>query len=234
MIARGSFFVVDALAFPLPVTVIAELLGLPVADHDRFRGRADGLFPMQTDDPTDPDLDKRVSTAFGETSEYLTDVVRSRRAAPGDDLVSALVTAEVGGYRLDHEEAANVAALFLLAGHVTTTLLSGSAIRTFDEHPKMWAELCTAPGVVPGAVGEVLRLRLRSPGSALSPRARWASAELPGPPTPSSFRGCSPLIRLHVRSPRRSASSSAAVRAQVPSSLSSTGATSASASTCPP
>lgn len=142
---------------------------------------------MQTDDSTDPGLDKRVSTAFGEISEYLTDVARSRRAAPGDDLISALVTAEVGGYRLGHEEAANVAALLLLAGHVTTTLLSGSAIRTFDGHPKMWAEPCAAPGVIPGAVGEVLRLRLRSPGSALSPRARWASAELPGPPIPSSF-----------------------------------------------
>ncbi len=152
------FDLVDALAFPLPVIVIAELLGLPTSDRDLFRAWADNLFSMQVD-PNDPELGPKIAEAMSGINAYLSERCRARRADPGDDLMSALVTAEVDGHRLDDEEATNFSLLLLLAGHITTTLLLGNAVRTFDENPGSWDELCADPALIPGAIEEVLRLR---------------------------------------------------------------------------
>ncbi|NMI00028.1 cytochrome P450 [Pseudonocardia acidicola] len=157
--AGERFDLVDALAFPLPVIVIAELLGLPAEDRALFRTWADGLFAMQVDDPRDPALGQRIAAALAEITDYLTEHCRDRRTDPRADLISALVTAEVDGRRLDDEEAANFSMLLLLAGHITTTVLLGNAVRTFDEHPGVWDELRADPGLIPGAIEEVLRYR---------------------------------------------------------------------------
>ncbi len=157
--AGDRFDLVDALAFPLPVIVIAELLGLPAEDRELFRSWADGLFSMQVDDPHDPELGLRVAAAMTDISAYLIEVCRDRRAGPREDLVSALVTTEVDDRRLDDEEASNFSMLLLLAGHITTTLLLGNAVRTFDEHPGIWDELRADPSLIPGAAEEVLRYR---------------------------------------------------------------------------
>jgi erythromycin 12 hydroxylase len=168
-----EFDLVDALAFPLPVTVIAEMLGLPASDHETFRGWADRLFSMQVDDPTDPELGPRVAAAMTDIREYLVARVRERRAAvadgtAGDDLITALVVAEVitdgSPVLLDDEEAANFSLLLLLAGHITTTVLLGNAIRTFHDHPladgrDVWTVLAEDPSRIPAAIEEVLRLR---------------------------------------------------------------------------
>ncbi|MGH3933108.1 MAG: cytochrome P450, partial [Pseudonocardiaceae bacterium] len=181
--ATGERFdLVDALAFPLPVIVIAELLGLPTEDRELFRTWADGLFSMQVDDPTDPELGSKVTAAMADITAYLTEYCRDRRADPREDLISALVTAEVDGRRLDDEEAANFSMLLLLAGHITTTLLLGNAVRTFDEHPGVWNELRTDPSLIPGAVEEVLRYR--SPFTQVA-RATLGSAELSGVKIPA-------------------------------------------------
>ena len=177
--AGTEFDLVDALAFPLPVTVIAEMLGLPASDHDTFRGWADRLFSMQVDDPTDPELGPRVEAAMADIRAYLVAAVQQRRAAvvdgtAGDDLITALVTAEVvtdgAPALLDDEEAANFSLLLLLAGHITTTVLLGNAIRTFHDHPlahdhplgdgrDVWTVLGEDPTTIPAALEEVLRLR---------------------------------------------------------------------------
>jgi erythromycin 12 hydroxylase len=157
--ATGERFdLVDALAFPLPVIVIAELLGLPTTDRDLFRAWADELFSMQVE-PGDPELGKKVAAAMAGITGYLGERCRARRADPRDDLMSALVTAEVDGHRLDDEEATNFSLVLLLAGHITTTLLLGNAVRTFDENPGVWDELRADPDLIPGAIEEVLRLR---------------------------------------------------------------------------
>jgi erythromycin 12 hydroxylase len=158
-VAGERFDLVDALAFPLPVIVIAELLGLPTEDRGLFRTWADGLFAMQVDDPTDPEIGPRIAAAMADITTYLTQHCRDRRADPREDLMSALVTAQVDGRRLDDEESANFSMLLLLAGHITTTLLLGNAVRTFDEHPGIWDELRADPSVIPGAIEEVLRYR---------------------------------------------------------------------------
>jgi erythromycin 12 hydroxylase len=96
---------------------------------------------------------------MSEIIDYFLRACRARRAEPRDDLISALVTTEVEGRVLDDEEAANFSMLLLLAGHITTTVLLGNAVRTFDENPGVWDELRADPALIPGAIEEVLRLR---------------------------------------------------------------------------
>ena len=157
--AGERFDLVDALAFPLPVIVIAELLGLPADDRPLFRTWADGLFTMQVGDPNDPELAAQVATAMSEITDYFRRACRARRVEPRADLISALVTTEVEGRVLDDEEAANFSMLLLLAGHITTTVLLGNAVRTFDENPGVWDALRADPALIPAAIEEVLRLR---------------------------------------------------------------------------
>ena len=113
---------------------------------------------------------------------YLAEHCRARRADPRDDLMSALVSTEVDGRTLDDEEATNFSMLLLLAGHITTTLLLGNAVRTFDENPGVWDELRADPGLIPGAIEEVLRYR--SPFTQVG-RATTREVEISGTTIPS-------------------------------------------------
>ncbi len=180
--AGERFDLVDALAFPLPVIVIAELLGLPTEDRELFRTWADGLFSIQVDDPSDPELGPQIAAAMADITAYLVEGCRDRRADPREDLISGLVTAEVDDRRLDDEEAANFSMLLLLAGHITTTLVLGNAVRTLDEHPGVWDELRADPSLIPGAVEEVLRYR--SPVTQVA-RSTLCAAEVGGVTIPA-------------------------------------------------
>lgn len=179
--AGPRFDLVEALAFPLPVTVIAELLGLPESDHERFRAWADAMFSMQVGDPADAELTGEVADAFAAITAYLVDQVRARRATPGEDLITALVDAEVDGRRLDDQEAANFSMLLLLAGHITTTVLLGNAVRTFTEHPWVWDTLAADPTRIPAAIEEVLRYRppFTQTGRVTTRPATLAGVEIP-------------------------------------------------------
>ncbi len=157
--AGERFDLVDALAFPLPVIVIAELLGLPPDDRPLFRSWADSLFSQQVGDPTDPEVMKHFTAAISEITAYFVEICAARRGHRHGDLISALVNTEVDGRVLDDEEAANFSMLLLLAGHITTTVLLGNAVRTFDEHPGVWDELRADRALIPGAIEEVLRFR---------------------------------------------------------------------------
>jgi erythromycin 12 hydroxylase len=157
--AGQRFDLVDALAFPLPVTVISELLGLPTADHEKFREWSDALFNVQVTDPTDPEFGARMVEIFTPVGAYFHDQVRDRLAAPREDLISRLVTAQVDGRTLTEIEASNFALSLLLAGHITTTALLGSIVRTLDEQPELWDRLRADPDLIPALIEEVLRLR---------------------------------------------------------------------------
>ena len=180
--AGHEFDLVDVLAFPLPVTVIAEMLGLPAVDRPRFGRWAEGLFSMQVEDPKEAMGDPAIRDAMGEITDYLGDWCRTRREDPTDDLISALVTAEVDGRRLDDEEAANFSMLLLLAGHITTTLLLGNAVRVIDENPGTWEALRADPSTIPAAVEEVLRLR---PPFPMTARATTREVEIGGTTVPA-------------------------------------------------
>lgn len=157
--AGDSFDLVDALAFPLPVTIVAELLGLPRMDHQQFGDWSGALVDIQMDDPTDPALAERIAEVLTPLTEYLVEQCRKRRADPGTDLISRLVTAEVDGRALDDEESGNFSTALLLAGHITTTVLLGNIVRTLDEHPEQWDLAAADPQRIPAIIEEVLRYR---------------------------------------------------------------------------
>ncbi|MFE0386412.1 cytochrome P450 [Streptomyces bungoensis] len=159
---RDRFDLVDALAYPLPIIVIAELLGIPADDHKLFQEWASTLFGGdQLGDSLDmADLERAleaIAPTVREMNGYVLDHIRRRRARPGDDLTSRLLAAEVDGTRLADEEIVGFVALLLVAGHITTTALLGNAVVTFDRHPGTLSTLREDPGRLPDAVEEVLR-----------------------------------------------------------------------------
>ncbi|MDF3293285.1 cytochrome P450 [Streptomyces silvisoli] len=159
---RDRFDVVDALAYPLPIIVIAELLGVPAGDHRLFQEWASTLFSGDQlgEAPDMADLERAleaIAPTVREMNDYVLGHIRHRRAHPGDDLTSKLLTAEVDGVRLRDQEIVGFVALLLVAGHITTTALLGNALVTFDRHPGTLGVLRDDPGKVPDAVEEVLR-----------------------------------------------------------------------------
>lgn len=167
--ATGSRFdLIEDLAYPLPVIVIAELLGIAAADRPVFRRWADKLFQRSTAGPDESPIDaaRQVDAfvpVFREMNSYLLRHIRRRRASPADDLTSKLIAAEVDGQRLDDEEIVGFVGLLLLAGHITTTATLGNAVLSFDEHPDAAAEVRADPTLLPAAIEEVLRLRTPFP-----------------------------------------------------------------------
>jgi cytochrome P450 len=166
--AGERFDLIDALAYPLPVVVIAELLGIPASDRGLFRTWADVLLGQEAD----PDRDLRevgeqavaaVAPTMHEMNAYFLEHIRFRRSSPGDDLTSKLVQAEVDGERLADEEIIGFVGLLLIAGHITTTATLGNSVLSFQEHQDAVAEVRADPRLLPAAIEEVLRLRTPFP-----------------------------------------------------------------------
>src|SRR4051794_26523073 len=119
---------VDAVTAPVPMLVIAELLGVPAEDHDRFRVWSDGVMEAATE--MSQDAMTKAAELFGYFSEHLA----MRREQPGEDLISRLVTAEVDGERLTEWELLGFCMTLLVAGNETTrNLLSGSLIALHEQ-----------------------------------------------------------------------------------------------------
>jgi cytochrome P450 len=159
---------IESLAYPLPVIVIAEMLGIPSTDRPTFRRWADTLFDVNID-PEDS-LQKvgeeavaSVAPTMREMNTYLLDYIRSRRANPGQDLTSKLLQADVDGERLDDQEIVGFVGLLLLAGHITTTATLGNTIVSFEENPDAATEIRADPSLLPAAIEEVLRHRTPFP-----------------------------------------------------------------------
>ncbi|MEV5427834.1 cytochrome P450 [Streptomyces sp. NPDC052701] len=159
---RDRFDLVDELAYPLPIIVIAELLGVPAGDHRLFQEWASVLFggDQLGEAPDMADLERAleaIAPTVREMNGYMLDHIRHRRAHPGEDLTSRLIAAEVDGARLTDQEMVGFVALLLVAGHITTTALLGNAVVTFDRHPGTLTALRADPGRLPDALEEVLR-----------------------------------------------------------------------------
>jgi cytochrome P450 len=154
-----EFDLVPTLAYPLPVTVIAELLGLPASDRELFRIWADRLFEREDVDPNDPELAQQIDDATADMLAYLREHCRDRRAHPREDLISKLAGVEADGERLTDEEVVNFSFVLLIAGHITTTALLGNTVLCLDEHPEVLTELRADRSLVPAAIEEVLRYR---------------------------------------------------------------------------
>ncbi|MGH3800837.1 MAG: cytochrome P450 [Pseudonocardiaceae bacterium] len=154
-----EFDLISALAYPLPVTVIAELLGLPASDRELFRTWADKLLTLDVAGPDDPEFARKIDEATAELLDYLHEHCRDRRGHPRDDLISRLAVVEADGQRLTDEEVVNFSLVLLLAGHITTTALLGNTVLCLDAHPEVWAALHADRSLVEATLEEVLRYR---------------------------------------------------------------------------
>ena len=143
------------LAFPLPITVICELLGVPVEDRDTLRRWTNDLTVLL--DPFSGGSLEQADRSFHEFAGYFRALFEARRRAPREDMISALVSAEVGGDRLGEAELGATVGLILGAGHETTTNLIGNAAIALLRNPGERKRLADDPALLPGAVEEFLR-----------------------------------------------------------------------------
>ncbi|MEU2798397.1 cytochrome P450 [Streptomyces sp. NPDC007027] len=150
MVPQGSADLVDALAFPLPMTVICELLGVPDIDRDAFRALSNGIVT--------PTREQRDADPAGAMNACLVGLIADKRRSPGDDLLSALIrTTDEDGDSLSSAELVGMAFLLLVAGHETTVNLIANGVRALLDHPGQLALLRADPGLIDGAVEEMLR-----------------------------------------------------------------------------
>jgi len=174
MADEGVTDLVQRLAAPLPTTVIADLLGVSRTDLERFREWSDALVQI---DPASPENSPEAVAASLELLEYLGAVVAERRASPRDDMVSALLDAEVDGEHLSDEEIVGFCLLLLVAGNETTTNLISNTAVLLAEQPDQRRLLVEKPELLPGAIEELLRFE--SPVQALA-RTATVDVELHG------------------------------------------------------
>ncbi|MBS2964254.1 cytochrome P450 [Actinocrinis puniceicyclus] len=150
-----------ALSFPLPTMVVCDLLGVPLADRERF-----GLWARGTFDQSD---NERAANTFGKVVDYITELVVRKRSEPGDDILSELI-AEDGG-ALSDAYIAQLGCAVLLFGYETTIVRIDLGTLLLLRNPRQRALLAERPELAPAAVEEILRLGVGGKGSnALIPR----------------------------------------------------------------
>jgi len=151
MEANGPIDFVDALGAPLPLLVIADMLGVPGADRARFKRWSDAIIEAGTE-PTAENMAQSV-----ELLEYFGGVIAGRRERPGDDLVSLLVHSEIDGERLEEFDLLMFCMTLLVAGNETTRNLLAHGALALATHPDQRTLLAGDPSLMPRAVEEMLR-----------------------------------------------------------------------------
>jgi len=155
--ARGAMDVIADLALPVPSTVICEMLGVPVADRDRFTTWTAKATHGLASQFLSPDALAEVQAAGMSLAAYFQDLIAARRTRLTDDLLSALIRAEEAGDRLSQPELISQAIGLLIAGFETTIGLIGNGVRALVLHPAELAKLRARPELVTSAVEECLR-----------------------------------------------------------------------------
>jgi cytochrome P450 len=158
-LARGRMDVMADLAFPLPATVIAEMLGVPPEDRDRFKHWSDDVTAAVGNVPSNssPELLRKSVEGMRALEAYFQDIIARRRAEPRDDLISGLIKAQEEGDRLSDRELLANCVLLLNAGHETTTNLIGNGTYALLRHPDQLKRLRDDPSLIPTGVEELLR-----------------------------------------------------------------------------
>ncbi len=155
----GSMDLIEDFAYPLPVVVICEMLGVPAGDRQRFKAWgldiARGLDALLL--PPDSDVAKRSSAARHAFADYFRELIAERRASPRGDLLSALIAAEEAGDTLSEDELLATCILLLVAGHETTVNLIGNGTLALLRHPAELRRLRENPALIGSAVEELLR-----------------------------------------------------------------------------
>ena len=151
--SRREMELIDDFAYPLPLTVISEMLGIPLADRDRFREWSQAAVSFTPADRANP----AVTAKLIEFIAYMRQLVAEKRANPGDDLLSGLVLAEAEGDKLSENELLSMIFLLIVAGHETTVNLIGNGTLALFEHPEQFARLRQNPDLLKPAIEEMLR-----------------------------------------------------------------------------
>jgi pimeloyl-[acyl-carrier protein] synthase len=154
--ARGQFDLMADIANVLPVTVIAEMLGVPPELHAKFKHWSDTIIGGDNRMPGMPPPPELVR-AIDELGDYFTDQIERRRAHPGPDLVSALVVAHDEGEVMSAADLLSFITLLLLAGNETTTNLIGNGTLALGRNPDQFDALKRNPAMLPRAIEEMLR-----------------------------------------------------------------------------
>ncbi len=155
----GTMDLIEEFAYPIPVTVICLMLGVPVEDRERFKqwglDIARGLDAIML--PPDSEVARRSMVSRLALAEYFRELIAERRATPRADVLSGLIAAEEAGDRLSEHELLATCILLLIAGHETTVNLIGNGTLALLRHPDQLRLLRERPALIGGAVEELLR-----------------------------------------------------------------------------
>jgi cytochrome P450 len=155
---HGRIDIVDDFAYPLPVTAICQILGVPREDQPRFHVWADAI--IETIDPTTGTFEERFrrrQEVNVELAQYLAELADARARQPGDDLISGLLTDTGPHGPMPREDVLSTGSLLLVAGHETTVNLITNGMLTLLRHPDVLDRLRREPGMITGLVEELLR-----------------------------------------------------------------------------
>jgi cytochrome P450 len=201
-IERGQMEVATDFSVPLPMLVIAEMIGVPAVDWTRYKRWSDVIVKLANTFSKDEEAAATFTEYRAVTEEmrvFLRDLISERRGTRQDDLLSRLVKAEVDGERLTQEEVLGFVQLLLVGGQETTANLINNAVLCFIENPDQLARLQAAPDLLSPAIEEVLRYS--SPVQWM-PRATTRAVEMHGQVIPAG-KLVLPMIGSANRDPRR-------------------------------
>jgi cytochrome P450 len=185
LVDAGHMDLVSDFAIPLPVTALAELLGVPVADHARFKQWSDDATHVMETKVRGRKPEPALEGTFDRINQYIGALIADRRRAPRDDLISGLTEAEIDGDRLSNTEIVAICRGLMLAGHVTTTTVLGNAMHLLLLHPAALPLLRAEPQLIAGAIEEVLRY---NPPALTTARITRQEVELGGQRIPAGKR----------------------------------------------
>ena len=159
---QTEFDLAAEVSVPLPMKVIARMIGIPPADWERFKRWSDSMLKLsyaRQGGEEAVQAGREFNTVTGEMNEYLTEMIAQRRAKPEEDLLTRLIEAEMEGDRLSQEEILGFFQLLLIGGQETTTNLINNAVLCFLENPEQLSLIRSNPELLPCAIEEVLRYR---------------------------------------------------------------------------
>jgi len=166
---QDTMELIDDYAFPLPIIVISEILGVPISDRDKFRVWSNSIIGA-----ANAEEGPEVYLHMQQFTEYLAQWFEQLRKQPGDDLISRLIVAEEAGERLSEQEIYGVVSLLIIAGHETTVNLIGNGVLSLLQHPDQLKKLRDNPELIKGAIEEMLRYN----GPVEFSTSRWAGEDL--------------------------------------------------------
>ncbi len=154
---NGEMDFIRDFAYPLPILVIAQMLGLPAEERGQFKKWSDDLFAILGSVPHSPELMEGAARSLTALTDYIIELSESRRIRPGDDLLTALVEAQENGEKLTQEELVANMVILLSAGHETTINLIGNGLLALLKNPDQMQKLRNEPELVASAVEEMMR-----------------------------------------------------------------------------